>query len=270
MLDRIKKATEARIQRWQSRNFERTKYGRTLRKLKNCHLGEKCFVIGNGPSLRATDLQALYERRIPCFATNRIYKIFDQTDWRPTYFMSEDVNVLRGVQNEVSALKAEKKFIPINLKWFEGIDIAGADYFWMDYESERPETFNLSTDAAHAIRCRSTVTTSCIQLAAYMGFSEIYLLGVDHNFAKMVDKNGNVIEDKSVQSHFIKDYNSDIKDLGFNVDDATEAYIDIEKLSRKLGSFRVYNATRGGKLEVFERRSFDEIIKELTMGGKQK
>ena len=39
--------------------------------------------------------------------------------------------------------------------------------------------------------------------------------------------------------------------------------MDVERLSKKLGTCRVYNATRGGKLEVFERVNFDEVVKEL-------
>lgn len=255
----IQKYVKTQMQSYQSHHFEKTRYGKELKSYKEKHAGQICFVIGNGPSLSAKDLQALHEKGIPSFGTNRIYKIFDQTDWRPTYYISEDANVLRGVQKEASALSAGAKFIPVNLKWYEDITVAEASYFWMDYQSYCPETFNLSLDIPHSVRCRGTVTTTCIQFAIYMGFSEIYLLGVDHNFSKMVDKNGNVIEDNTVQSHFAKDYNSDIKDLGFHVDEATEAYIDIEKLSQKIKTFKVYNATRGGKLEVFERVDFDKI-----------
>ena len=254
------KAFEARSQNWQAEHFERTKYGRVLHRLKDTHKGEKCFVIGNGPSLRAEDLQRLHKNEIPCFATNRIYKVFDQTEWRPTYYVSEDVNVLRGVQKEASQVPAENKFIPINLRWYEGIDIPDATYFYMEYKEDLKETFGLSTDIPHCVRCRGTVTTTCIQFAAYMGYSEIYLLGVDHSFSKMVDKNGYVIENKSIKSHFVENYNSDIPDLGFHVDEATDAYMSVEKLSRKLKTFRIYNATRGGKLEVFERADFDTVF----------
>ncbi len=255
----IYKYIESHVQAYQSKHFEKTRFGKELKSYKDKHFGQKCFVIGNGPSLSAIDLQVLHEKGVTSFGTNRIYKIFDQTDWRPTYYISEDANVLRGVQKEASALSAEAKFIPVNLKWYEDITVAGASYFWMDYQSNCPETYNLSIDIPHSVRCRGTVTTTCVQFAIYMGFSEIYLLGVDHNFSKMVDKNGKVIEDNTVQSHFAKDYNSDIKDLGFHVDEATEAYIDIEKLSQKMKTFRVFNATRGGKLEVFERVDFDNI-----------
>ncbi len=252
-------AVRARMQNWEGRHFEKTRYGKALAKLKDSHKGEKCFVIGNGPSLKAEDLQKLHENHVLCFGTNRIFKIFDQTDWRPAFFASEDIIILRDIQREVEEIPAQKKFIPVNLKWYEDVDIKGADYFYMDFSSDLPESFGMSLNVPHGVRCHATVTTTCLQIAVYMGFSEIYLLGVDHNFAKMIDKNGNVVTDETIKNHFTDDYDRDIIDQGFQIDSATEAYLNIERLSRKLGTFRVFNATRGGKLEVFQRVSFDEL-----------
>lgn len=260
ILNRAMMSIRARSQNWQSRHFEKTRYGKALAKLKNSHKGEACVVVGNGPSLRAEDLQKLHEKGVATFGTNRVFKIFDQTDWRPTYYVSEDANILRGVQKEVSALRAEKKFIPINLKWYENIEIADADYFYIDYCGKYEDTFGLTLDISHAIPCRATVTLTCLQLAIYMGYSKIYLIGVDHNFAKMIDKDGNVIVDNSIQSNFLANYQSDIPDLGFSIDAATEAYLNVEQLSRKMKTFRVFNATRGGKLEVYERVDFDSLF----------
>lgn len=255
------RAGQARMQNWESKHFEITKYGRKLNSIKDSHKSEHCFIIGNGPSLMPSDLQELHEIGIPCFGTNRVFKIFDQTDWRPTYYVSEDIIILRGIQKEVNEIPSEMKFIPINLKWYEYVDIKDATYFYMDYGADLSETFGLSINVPHCIRCRATVTTTCIQLAVHMGFSEIYLLGVDHNFAKMIDRNGNVVTNDFIRNHFTDDYDKDIIDQGFQIDGATEAYMNIERLSRKLGTFRVFNATRGGKLEAFERVSFDEVIR---------
>ena len=261
-LDYMLKALKARKQNRQSRHFEKTSYGRALARFKDIHKGEICVITGNGPSLNARDLQLLHEKGVVTFASNRVYNIFEQTDWRPTYYVSEDVNVLRGIQDKAAAVPAKAKFMPINLKWYENVDIPGANYFYMDYSQGDPETFGISLDVPHSIVCRSTVTTTCMQLAIYMGFSEIYLIGVDHSFAKMVDKDGNVIIDNSIRSHFVDNYNSDIEDLGYNIDATTQAYLNVEQLSRKLGSFRIFNATRGGKLEVYERVDFDKVFQE--------
>lgn len=259
--ERVKQSIEAHLQNLASRHFEKTKYGRRLAALKDVHKGEKCFIIGNGPSLRAEDLDRIQEKGIPTFATNRVFKIFEQTKWRPTYYVSEDILLMRDAQEIIRDMPVKKRFIPINLKWYEGVRIPNADYFYIEYQKPLQETFCLSDDIPHCIRCRGTVTMTCIQLAVYMGFSEIYLIGVDHNFAKMFDKNGNVVLDPSVKNHFAEDYDKGIQDQGFQVDAATEAYMDAERLSRKMGTFRIYNATRGGKLEVYERADADLILK---------
>lgn len=259
--DRAIRSFISKSQNWQSKHFEKTKYGKKISGLKDSHKGETCFVIGNGPSLLSSDLDKLADKGIPTFGMNRVYNIFPQTRWRPTYYVSEDLLILKATIHEVEKIRSQKKFIPINLKWFEGIQVEGADYFFMDYHSEFKASFGLSLDCAHSLRCRGTVTSTCVQFAIYMGFSKIYLLGVDHNYSKSIDINGNVVEDKNIKDYFVEDYDSDVKDLVIHdMRQPTRAFIDIGRLSRKMGTFRVYNATRGGKLEVFERVDFDGLF----------
>ncbi len=261
---RIIESIKSRIRRRQAENFEQTKYGKALSKLKDSQKGKKCFVIGNGPSLTVEDLNEIHKLGIPSFSTNRIFKLFDKTKWRPTYYVSEDILLMRDAQKIINDMPVEKRFIPINLKWFENVDIPNADYFYMEYNHIFEDSFNLSLDIPKHVRCRGTVTMTCLQLAVYMGFSEIYLIGVDHNFAKMFDKNGNVIVDNTIKNHFTEDYDKGIIDQGFHVDEATEAYMDAERLSRKLKTFKIYNATRGGKLEVYERIDLDTLFNKLS------
>jgi hypothetical protein len=261
---KIIESIKSRIRRRQAANFEQTKYGKSLLKLKDSKKGEKCFIIGNGPSLSVDDLNEIHKLGIPSFSTNRIFKLFDKTQWRPTYYVSEDILLMQDAQKIINDMPVERRFIPINLKWFENVDIPKADYFYIEYNEKAEDVFNLSLNVPKYIRCRSTVTMTCLQLAIHMGFSEIYLIGVDHNFAKMFDKNGNVIVDNTIKNHFTDDYDKGIVDQGFQVDEATEAYMDAERLSRKLKTFKIYNATRGGKLEVYERIDLDTLFKNLN------
>ena len=100
-----------------------------------------------------------------------------------------------------------------------------------------------------------------MQIAAYMGFSEIYLIGVDHNFQKIIDENGNIIEDKTVKDYFIEGYDADIKEaVVHNTGNTTRSYADIKKYCDNKGTPTIYNATRGGKLEVFQRVNFDSLF----------
>ena len=261
IFNRIKASYQSRVVINRMTNaFEKTEYGKEIARFKGAHKGEKCFVLGNGPSLSPKDLETLEKNGIPTFAANRIFNIFDKTDWRPTYYVCEDIDVIRDIKDKVAAVECKTRFMPINLKWYENYDIPGTTYFLMDYKSSYPDNYGFNMDLEHSIRCRATVTVTAIQLAIYMGFKEIYLLGVDNSFSKMIDKHGNLIVDKSINDHFDNNYSEGVEDKGFRIDTVTEAYIDIESLSDKLNSFRVYNATRGGRLEVFERVNFDELF----------
>lgn len=97
----------------QQSHFSRTKYGKQLALYKGKFTEKRCFLIGNGPSLRAEDLTRLHEAGEITFAFNRIYNIFDQTPWRPNFFISQDEKMLAGCADAVCGLKADAKFIPI-------------------------------------------------------------------------------------------------------------------------------------------------------------
>ncbi len=94
---------------------------------------------------------------------------------------------------------------------------------------------------------------AAIEAAIYMGCKEIYLLGVDCNYSL---KN----------LHFMKtEYDDEKWSPNKNVDVA-----EIQQMSNIIGyefikkeaekrSVKIYNATRGGSLEVFERVNSDDI-----------
>ena len=65
-----------------------------LRECKDIHKGKRAFIIGNGPSLTKEDLEMLTNEIT--FASNRIYKMFDDTEWRPKYFTISDDGVARS------------------------------------------------------------------------------------------------------------------------------------------------------------------------------
>ena len=127
------------------------------------------------------------------------------------------------------------------------------------------KNYAFSKKADRFIYDGNTVTYMSIELAAYMGFSEIYLLGVDHNYPILRDNSGKVTVDKTVAAHFYEtaddNYGDDSKHFkSAAIELVTKMYETAEKYSRDFGSFRIYNATRGGKLEVFERVEFDSLF----------
>jgi len=254
------KAFKARvIYPWIEKHYEKTRDGKKIKKYQNKYKGQRCFIVANGPSLRAEDLDKLHQRDEITFGMNRIYKLFDKTSWRPTFYVCEDELIIKEKQTEINAIPAQEKFIPIELNWWHNINIDNALYFHLNYDKEKQSKYGFSSEIAHQIDCRATVTASCMQIAAYMGFSEIYLLGVDHNYQKTIDINGNVVVDPNAKDYFCEDYNKDRDKLFVPTPERSElAYMAAQAFAEH-SDVKIYNATRGGKLEVFPRVNFDDI-----------
>jgi hypothetical protein len=237
--------------------FPLSKNAFKLNRFNNKHLDRRCFIIGNGPSLNAEDLDKLKSEIT--FAFNRIYYLFDQTDWRPTYYCSEDEKTILKSLKEINNLKLENKFFPVNYPWDYKIKFKNANYYIFKFGNSNVEPV-FSEDIVKGIYWGNTVAYTAIQLAVYMGIKEIYLLGVDHNFSKMVNDKGEVVIDDTVKDYFTEKYNMDKEDLYIpNVEISTRAFTAAKKYADK-NNIKIFNATRGGKLEVFERVDFDKII----------
>lgn len=256
---------QAHTQTFLLKHFHYTHYGRYMAKIHNTHLGESCFVIGNGPSLTAEDLTTLHERGIASFAVNRIFRIFPQTPWRPTYYVSTDHVLIRDMLDDVNRMPVRDKFIPLQNKYYHNIVVKDAHYFFRNDFRERDQADGFSLDCTDQVNIRGTVTIACIQLAMHMGYRHIYLLGVDHNFDKVITESGEVIIDTSVKNYFCEGYDDDVaNEVVHNLGVTTKSYYDVKKFCDKNGVL-VYNATRKTKLEVFPKINFETAIQDIAV-----
>lgn len=262
LIRRANASVQARfVQPYMQKHYTGTKDGKKLAAMKGAYAGKRCFFVGNGPSLRAEDLTKLHEHGEVTFAFNRVYNIFDQTPWRPTFYISQDEKMLAGCMDVVDQLELENKLVPVQLKWYYDIRIHDAVYFNMNWQQkESPLDFEFSDEIAKEIFCASTGMYTAAQLAAYMGFSEIDLIGVDHHFRTTVNNKGEIVIDDKVKDYFTDKYNEDKDKLYIpNTEKSTLTYVAMKRHCDQRG-IRVYNATRGGKLEVFPRVEFDSLF----------
>lgn len=257
-------SVQAHIQTFVLKNFKYTHYAMYLRKIHNSHLGESCFIIGHGPSLTADDLNVLWENKIDCFGVNRVFKIFPQTHWRPTYYVNTDAVLIRDCLDDVDKIPAKEKFIPLQNHYYLDANVKGVHYFFRNdiRENDQPEGFSL--DCTNQINVVGTVTIASMQLAMHMGYRHIYLLGVDHSFDKIITEDGEVVVDPSVKNYFIEGYDDDISnevqhDIGYT----TKQYLRIAKFAKD-HDVEIINATRTTKLTAFRCCSFEEALKEIN------
>ena len=245
-------------------NVNRFKSGRVaIQKYKNFYDGQRCFIIGNGPSLTIKDLEKLKEFGEISIASNSIYNLFQNTEWRPTIYTVHDFQEIKKTREKISAVKTELKIVAMSASGrIYNIDEA---ILLRLIEPKRGGYF--SDDISKCVYDGGTVTYVSLQCAVYMGFKEIILLGVDHSFAREQTKDGKMIINNKIKNHF-QDYQTDDfwgngqKDeeaVVFPLDFATDAFITARHYADEHG-VRILNATRGGKLEVFERVDFDTLF----------
>ena len=114
-----------------------------------------------------------------------------------------------------------------------------------------------SEDIGKQIVNSPTVSYGAMQIAVYLGYKEIYLLGFDHNYMYEINSDGNVVKTNKEKTHFFKDEKPE--EIIANVRGMTRAYIAFKEYSVKHG-ITVKNVTRGGKLELFERMELDKLL----------
>lgn len=218
-----------------------------IRKLKGRYSGKRCFIVATGPSLSLDDLNCLKKSGEITISMNSIHSLFDKTEWRPDFYVILDARGIDKWKDIINTLPVDYKFIADS-----SIDYDYNSenlYIWHNITAAKIfECPQFSEDFSVKVFNGGTVTYSCMQLAAYLGFSEIYLLGVDFNYSV---NHKNHAGDDEVQRGEAYYSQSDIIVL--------KAYEEAERYSQNHG-FRIYNATRGGKLEVFERVDFDSLF----------
>lgn len=231
-----------------------------LKKFKDIHKGKRAFIIGNGPSLTVEDLNTLHQNHEICFAANNVYKIYDQTAWRPDYLCMSDDIIVSGCKDKYDWLMKESVLFVSDHVVRKYSDSPALYLVHMISSGEfAPNMPDFSSDITIGTYTGGTVIYGlALQIAVYMGFDELYLLGVDNDFS------GTGSEE---QNHFVKDYFSAkekerVDAYGgklWNKDNYNLAFRKVEIYS-KSQNFRVFNATRGGKVEAFERVDFDALF----------
>jgi len=229
--------------------------------LKGAYDGERVFLVGNGPSLNQTPLYLLKDEYTMCF--NRFDLMLERLDWIPTFYAVTDDLVLRDTLPEVNAMarKVEHAFFPdihISNIDFRKLIEPNPSIHWLFLDR-----IGFSDDLPYC-GINKTVANVGLQVLAHLGFKEIYLIGVDMSYSApksdtMLNKR-DVLSDGDDENHFDPRYFG--KGRKYHVpkmDETLQKYIDARNFFEHRG-VTIRNATVGGKLEVFERVKFSEVV----------
>ncbi len=241
--------------------------GKRMQELKDICRGQRCFIIGNGPSLKMHDLTKLYSERI--FATNMFpihpeikninldyYCASDPRNWRvdnrfPRILQEGFANLPKECIFflETSALKVVKKTPELQRRKIVYMNL---DFKYCIFNGA------FSKDISKYVAWgRTPILDICLQVAFYMGFKEIYLLGCDCDF--------NIDNASDFSKAYF--YNKKLDSRYFQKEKGTQEHIAHMMASYKVvkkifeeNDRKIYNAGYGGKLEVFERVNYDELF----------
>lgn len=221
-------------------------YNPEIEKFRNIHEGKRCFIVATGPSLSMDDLDTLYRNGEICISVNGIFKAFGQTKWRPNYFIIGD-QATSVWKKEILEMDVQSKFVADVVDCFHDKHYDNIYKWHLIRKKGDGGLPDFSDDfALGGYWGRTIVYDGAIQLAVYMGFKEIYLLGTDCT----VSPDGKT-------PHFVSNY---IKNpYALNLDKIMLAYQAAKQYADSHG-IKIFNATRGGKLEIFPRVDFDSLF----------
>ena len=238
---------------------------RRMRRFKDLHRGKRCFVIGNGPSLNKVDLGLL--RNEYTFGVNSIFYKSQEINFKPTFYVVEDGHVVDDNLNEINSYSVPFKFFPsaYRTKLRGGSNVT---FFNMNrgfYESKSPnfEVPRFSKDCGRNIYCGQSVTIINLQLAFYMGFTDVYLIGMDFDYkvpsSAKIDGN-TIISQEDDCNHFDPRYFGHGKKWHDPKLHNVLVSYKFCKLIYEHNGRRIFNATAGGKLEEFPRVLFESLF----------
>lgn len=213
-----------------------------LRALQNAYRGRRCFIIANGPSIADMDLTVL--RNELTFGLNRGYLLFDRIGAPTTFLVAVNRHVIEQFAPEMLATQSLKFFT-----WqLRSLLPEGGDPLLV--RSSQGPRFCRDV-AREGVWEGATVTYVAMQLAYYMGFDEVVLIGVDHSFTSTGPPHQLVTSESADPNHFDPRYFG--PGVKWQLPDLQTSEIAY-RLAR--GAFedagrRIVDATVGGRLTVF-------------------
>ncbi|MEZ5021720.1 MAG: 6-hydroxymethylpterin diphosphokinase MptE-like protein [Chitinophagales bacterium] len=219
---------------------------------KDIHKGEDCFIIGNGPSLNKIDLEKLNDYHT--FGMNKIFLIFDRVPLDLSYFVSVNKLVV-----EQSTKEIENFTIPCFIsKWAAQKSLKKKDNIFPIETCAVSKTFE--TDLTQSVPEGCTVTFFALQIAYYMGFERVFLVGVDHNFVQSGapgEKQKHIEDDiNHFDPRYFKGNNWQLADL-----EGSELFYRCADFFYKRNGRKIIDATHEGKLQIFPKIDYIEALR---------
>ncbi|SHN49048.1 glycosyltransferase [Desulfovibrio litoralis] len=231
--------------------------------LKDRYAGERCFILGNGPSLNKVDLTKLKNEFT--FGVNSIFLARDKMGFEPTFYCVEDTHVAKERKHEMQKVNSTIKFYGYYLK---DCILAHTNNLFVntlvDYRRYVGYPY-FSIDASRRLWVGGTVSYINMQLAYYMGFKNVYLIGFDHEYtipSSAIVKGDDILSTVDDPNHFHPNYFGKGYHWHIPLVNRMELCYIKAKRAFDLDNREIINITPGGQLNVFRRDNYDKVLSD--------
>lgn len=227
--------------------------------LKNKYSG-RIWLVGNGPSLAHTPLHLLNGEYT--FGMNSVSLIYPNTTWRPSFYLCISSNTISRKRHAFFQASINLNVPTFLLDEQQDRFSDRPNIYWIyspfsrDINTEE-QIQGWSANCEKIVWRYSTSMFNAAQIAVYMGFKELYLVGCDLGWKPMPDN-------KYDPNHFTTDYavyTNRVSDE--RAERNNREMLAAHKLIARMGekfNFKVYNATIGGELEVYPRVDMLDVL----------
>ena len=232
--------------------YQFTKDKAKIKSFYNLYEGKRCFILGNGPSLSIDDLNLL--KNEITFGFNSLFMVYNQTDFRPNYYMAADYHFFQNnkkvVQDIIEENKSTFMFFHLYKKYIKSNDSV-ISFFHNCIYKITPDSFrkkSVNPKPYKYISMYYSVVCMAIELAFYMGFKNIFLLGIDFSQSNTTKP-----------MHFYKETSNNLKTYMFFKESMISCYSALHQYAIK-NNINIYNASRQTELTEFPLISLDTVL----------
>jgi len=235
--------------------------------LKGIGKGKRIFLVGNGPSLNDMNLDLLENE--DSIAMNRIELIYPKTRWRPSYYIFCSSNCIDrrwGIGWSKSVITASKEPKTQSLIWKRyknAIERNGGEkldestiYLESLSENQVGKEDCFSTNAEKRLDKSGTTMNVALQLAYYMEYDEVYLIGIDSNWKTLENSKRN---DKGDENHFHPDYHASIEDGEYEFLRMNLTH-KLAKRNFDSNGTKIMNAGYNSSIDVYPKVDFESLF----------